>query len=95
MDWSSGDSQGQPAQPQAPPRFPRIWVGYLLGAATIVAEMIAGSGGIGYYIIETQFAMRPDQMYAGVLCLAGIGYALNALFVGIERRLIAWDQQEK
>ena len=41
MDWSSGDSQGQPAQPQAPPRFPRIWVGYLLGAATIVAEMIA------------------------------------------------------
>jgi ABC-type nitrate/sulfonate/bicarbonate transport system permease component len=62
---------------------------------TIVAEMIAGSGGIGYYIIETQFAMRPDQMYAGVLCLAAIGYALNALFVGIERRLIAWDQQEK
>jgi hypothetical protein len=41
MDWSSGDSQGQPAQPQASPRFPRIWVGYLLGAATIVAEMMA------------------------------------------------------
>jgi ABC-type nitrate/sulfonate/bicarbonate transport system permease component len=62
---------------------------------TIVAEMIAGSGGIGYYIVETQFAMRPDQMYAGVLCLACIGYALNALFVGVERRLIAWDQLEK
>jgi len=41
MDSSGGDSQGQPAQPQAPPRFPRIWVGYLLGAATIIAEMIA------------------------------------------------------
>jgi hypothetical protein len=34
-------------------------------------------------------------MYAGVLCLAGTGYALNALFVGVERRLIAWDRQEK
>ncbi len=39
MDWSSEDSQGQPAQP-APP-FPRIWIGYLLGVATIIAEMIA------------------------------------------------------
>jgi len=62
---------------------------------TIVAEMIAGSGGIGYYIIETQFAMRPDQMYAGVVCLAAIGYGLNALFVTIESRLIAWDRQEE
>ena len=61
---------------------------------TIVAEMIAGSGGLGYYIVETQYAMRPDRMYAGVLCLAVIGYGLNALFVGIERRLIAWDRQE-
>lgn len=62
---------------------------------TIVAEMIAGSDGIGYYIIETQYAMRPDQMYAAVLWLAIMGYVLNALFVGIERRLIAWDRQEK
>jgi hypothetical protein len=41
MNSSSGDSQGPAAQPQAPPRFPRIWVGYLLGVATVVAEMIA------------------------------------------------------
>jgi ABC-type nitrate/sulfonate/bicarbonate transport system permease component len=60
---------------------------------TIVAEMIAGSGGIGYYIVETQYAMRPDQMYAGVLCLAVVGYGLNWVFLGIERRLIAWDRQ--
>ena len=41
MDWSSDVSQGGQAPPQAPPRFPRLWVGYLLGVATIVAEMIA------------------------------------------------------
>ena len=41
MHWSSGDSQGQSVPPQAPPRFPRIWVGYLLGVATILTEMIA------------------------------------------------------
>jgi ABC-type nitrate/sulfonate/bicarbonate transport system permease component len=60
---------------------------------TIVAEMIAGSGGIGYYIIETQFALRPDQMYSAVLCLAVAGYLLNWLFLRVESRLIVWDRQ--
>jgi hypothetical protein len=41
MDWSSGESQKQQLQPGASPPFPRILVGYLLGIATLVAEMIA------------------------------------------------------
>lgn len=44
MDWSSGDSSEQPTQPAQPagaPHFPRIWIGYLLGVATIIAEMVA------------------------------------------------------
>jgi ABC-type nitrate/sulfonate/bicarbonate transport system permease component len=57
---------------------------------TVVAEMIAGSSGIGYYIMETQYALRPDQMYAAVLCLALIGYLLNRGFLAIERRALHW-----
>jgi hypothetical protein len=41
MDWPGGKSQGQQAEPKALPRFPRIWIGYLLGVATLIAEMIA------------------------------------------------------
>jgi hypothetical protein len=41
MDWSSGESPGQRAQPVALAPFPRIWVGYLLGVATIITEMVA------------------------------------------------------
>jgi len=41
MDWSGGESREQQAQPQALPPFPRIWIGYLLGVATLIAEMIA------------------------------------------------------
>jgi hypothetical protein len=36
-----GDSQEQQAQPGTPAAFPRIWVGYLLGVATLIAEMVA------------------------------------------------------
>jgi hypothetical protein len=41
MDWSGGESSKQQLQLGALPPFPRIWVGYLLGVATLVAEMIA------------------------------------------------------
>jgi hypothetical protein len=41
MDWSGGESQEQDAKPGALPPFPRIWIGYLLGVATMIAEMIA------------------------------------------------------
>src|SRR6266852_8027707 len=43
MDWSGAGSQGQQSQPQALPSFPRIWVGYLLGVATLITEVIAAS----------------------------------------------------
>lgn len=57
---------------------------------TIVAEMIAGSSGIGYTIVSAQYALRPHEMYAAVLCLMVVGYALNHLFLAIERRFLFW-----
>ncbi len=71
----------------------RISLG-LAFVTTIVAEMIAGSAGVGYFIMVTQYGMRPDQMYAAVICLAALGYGLNWAFVSIERRLVGWDQRQ-
>ena len=56
----------------------------------VLSEMIAGSSGIGYYLVETQYAMRPDLMYAAVLYLAATGYALNRIFLALEARLVPW-----
>ncbi len=41
MDWSGGESRERQAERGALPSFPRIWIGYLLGVATLIAEMIA------------------------------------------------------
>jgi hypothetical protein len=41
MDSSGGESQEQHSEPGTPPRLPRIWIGYLLGLATLVAEIVA------------------------------------------------------
>jgi hypothetical protein len=41
MDWSGEESRGQQGAHGALPPFPRIWVGYLLGLATLIAEIVA------------------------------------------------------
>lgn len=57
---------------------------------TVVAEMIAGSSGIGYYIMTMQYAMRSSDMYAAIFVLAALGYALNRGFLAIEQRVLHW-----
>ena len=64
-----------------------------LGLALIVAvvtEMISGSGGIGYYLLQMQYAMRSAEMYAAIILLTIIAYALNRLFVLWEANTIHW-----
>jgi ABC-type nitrate/sulfonate/bicarbonate transport system permease component len=59
---------------------------------TVVAEMIAGSSGIGYAILQAQYSLKPERMYAGVICVAAVGYCMNVGFIAIERRLLFWSR---
>jgi ABC-type nitrate/sulfonate/bicarbonate transport system permease component len=56
----------------------------------VIVEMVAGASGIGYFIVQMQYAMRPDVMYAAVIYLAAIGYLLNRAFLVLERKAIPW-----
>jgi ABC-type nitrate/sulfonate/bicarbonate transport system permease component len=56
----------------------------------VIVEMIAGASGTGYFIVQMQYAMRPDIMYAAVIYLAAIGYLLNRAFLVLERKAIPW-----
>lgn len=60
---------------------------------SVVAEMIAGSEGIGYYIMTMQYAMRPGDMYAAIFLLAALGYSLNFILLTVEHRLLHWWQR--
>jgi ABC-type nitrate/sulfonate/bicarbonate transport system permease component len=80
---------------QLPSALPYVFAGcrISLGIAlivTVVTEMIAGSAGVGYYIVSMQYAMRASEMYAAILLLAAIGYLLNRAFLAVERRSIRW-----
>jgi ABC-type nitrate/sulfonate/bicarbonate transport system permease component len=56
----------------------------------VIAEMVASNSGIGFFILDTQRSFRIREMYAGIIALAILGYGLNALFIGLERKAMAW-----
>jgi len=56
----------------------------------VISEMVGSTDGIGYFILDAQRRFRVAQMYAGMLTLAILGYALNQLFNLVHRRLLSW-----
>jgi len=74
-----------------PAAAPMILVGARLAmgitlVVVVVAEMIGNPSGLGYQIVQTQQALRPDAMFAYVLAVGAVGIALNATLVGVAGR---------
>jgi ABC-type nitrate/sulfonate/bicarbonate transport system permease component len=56
----------------------------------VISEMVGSTDGIGYFILDSQRRFKVAQMYAGMLALAILGYALNQLFNFLHRTLLSW-----
>ncbi len=54
------------------------------------AEMVAGSKGLGFFILDEERSMNSANMYAGVILVALLGYLLNRLFLALEGRAMKW-----
>ncbi len=67
----------------------RISVGLCLIVA-VVAEMISGNSGIGYFILNNQRIFRVPEMFAGIFTLGLLGYLINLAFLHIEHFLLRW-----
>jgi ABC-type nitrate/sulfonate/bicarbonate transport system permease component len=75
-------------------RWKIIW-NIILPAASpqilvVISEMVGSTDGIGYFILDSQRRFRVAQMYAGMLTLAILGYALNQFFNVLYRLLMPW-----
>ena len=54
------------------------------------AEMLVGSQGLGFFILDEERSLRNDNMYAGIMLVAALGYLLNRLFVAFEAKAMQW-----
>ena len=59
---------------------------------TVIAEMVAGNSGIGFYILSAQRSFLVPEMYAGVIALALLGFGLNKGFVALEKMALSWHE---
>lgn len=78
-----------------PAALPLIFTGLRIALGlglivVVIAEMLAGTGGLGYLVIDMQRMFRVVDMYAWLIILAVYGYGLNSLFLLAERRLLRW-----
>ena len=60
-------------------------------AALIGAELIGAQSGLGFIIINSQSAGRPDDILAGMLVIGAIGLSIDALFRRVTRRATRWQ----
>ncbi len=54
------------------------------------AEMIVGSNGLGFFILDEERSMNSANMYAGIIVVAVLGYALNRGFLTLEAKAMKW-----
>ena len=63
-------------------------------AAELVFGVAGGGGGLGYFINDSRYFLRIPDVFAGLVTIALIGIALEAIFNWIERRtVIRWGMK--
>jgi sulfonate transport system permease protein len=78
-----------------PNAMPDIFAGLRLSLTVslilaVVAEMLAGTAGLGQNITLAARSFRSADLYAGIVVLGAIGYATNILLERAERHLLRW-----
>jgi ABC-type nitrate/sulfonate/bicarbonate transport system permease component len=59
----------------------------------VISEMVASTNGIGFFVLQSQRSFAIPEMWSGILLLGILGYALNLLFAGVERHVLAWHRE--
>ena len=59
-------------------------------AVLFIAESMAGSSGLGYYIMHAWSLREYEQMFAGIIAMAVLGVVIYEVFEILEYRLTKW-----
>ncbi len=78
-----------------PSALPEIFTGARLAigvvyATLIAAEIIAGSTGLGWMILDAGRFLRSDYVFVGIILIGMMGLGLDRLLLLAERRVVHW-----
>jgi len=80
-----------------PSAFPQIVAGMRNSLALsvivlVLAEYWSSSNGVGYELLISKNTFQFGPMWASIVLIGLLGYLLNALFLLVERRVLAWHR---
>ena len=58
----------------------------------VLSEYFAATSGVGYVLLISKNTFQLGPMWAAIVLIGLLGYALNALFLLAERRVLAWHR---
>ena len=78
-----------------PATLPELFTALRISSGTAVAilffaESLAGSTGLGYFIVDAWALLAYPKMFAGIIAMAVLGVILYEIFDIAERRLTKW-----
>jgi NitT/TauT family transport system permease protein len=59
----------------------------------VITEMIGARSGLGFLILDAEYTFKTERMFAGIVTIGLIGFALNEAVVRIEARLTRWRRE--
>lgn len=83
-----------------PAALPSIATGVRVSAAIglvvcVTAEFVTGAGGIGTYMEDQQFAGNRPALYAAIVLVSLLGFAVNAGLRVVQRWALFWAGEER
>jgi ABC-type nitrate/sulfonate/bicarbonate transport system permease component len=83
-----------------PAALPSIATGVRVSASIallvgVTAEFFTGTGGLGSYMQRQQLAFELPELYAAIVLIGSLGYAINVVLRAAERRVVFWVGEER
>jgi NitT/TauT family transport system permease protein len=78
-----------------PYAMPTIWDHLRISAGwawsyLVLAELVAGNKGVGYFVVQSQRYLETDKVFAGIIFIGILGVMTDLLFRLSARRLFRW-----
>lgn len=82
----------------APAAAPHVFSGFRIAlpiafVITVLTEMVSSTEGLGWMILYASASLSRARVFAGVVTIAVIGFALDRLLAALRKRLIFWEKE--
>lgn len=81
-----------------PAAAPKIFAGLRISLSIavilmVISEMVATVNGVGFELVQAQRGFRSLDVWATIVLLGVIGYALNAILATVQARVLEWQDR--